>query len=315
MPTIKDVAKKAGVSVATASYAINGDERIKEETRQKVIDAAIELHYIPNGSAKNLKRKKSNIILVFVSSFGGPIYQEILSYLDEKLTKLDYRMIICNGSLATYIIEEKNFDAIINLDATIDSRMLELISRFYPVIDTTRDYECKRMVSLPIPGAEPMYEATLMAINDGNKKIGFMHGPINSYDDKERFRGFKLALEEFELEPSCILQGKFTTSSGYDVIKEYLSKNNNLPEVLICSNDEMAIGVLDYLKKINYDLSQFKIIGFDNIQIGKYYKLTSISVDRDGWTTLIVDTLDRLINNQEIIKQECKYEIIRRNTF
>ena len=66
MPTIKDVAKKAGVSVATASYAINGDERIKEETRKKVIDAAIELHYIPNGSAKNLKRKKSNIILVFV---------------------------------------------------------------------------------------------------------------------------------------------------------------------------------------------------------------------------------------------------------
>ena len=102
MPTIKDVAKKAGVSVATASYAINGDERIKPETRQKVIDAAIELHYIPNGSAKNLKRQKSNIVLVFVSSFGGPIYQEILSYLDEKLLKLDYRMIICNGSLSSY---------------------------------------------------------------------------------------------------------------------------------------------------------------------------------------------------------------------
>lgn len=315
MPTIKDVAKKAGVSVATASYAINGDERIKAETRQKVIDAAIELHYIPNGSAKNLKRQKSNIILVFVSSFGGPIYQEILSYLDEKLTKLDYRMIICNGSLATYIIEEKNFDAIINLDATIDSRMLELISRFYPVIDTTRDYECKRMISLPIPGAEPVYKATLMAINEGNKKIGFMHGSIDSYDDKERFRGFKLALDEFGLEPYCVLQGWFTTTSGYDAIKEYLCRNNELPEVLVCSNDEMAIGTLDYLKKINYDLTKFKIIGFDNIQISNYYKLSSISVDRDGWTTLIVDTLDRLLNDQEIIKRECNYEIIRRNTF
>jgi LacI family transcriptional regulator len=233
MPTIKDVAKKAGVSVATASYAINGDERIEAETRQKVIDAAIELQYIPNGNAKNLKRQKSNIVLVFVSSFGGPIYQEILSYLDEKLTKLDYRMIICNGSLATNIIEEKIFDAIINLDATIDSRMLELISRFYPVIDTTRDYECKRMVSLPIPGAEPVYEATLMAINDGYKKIGFMHGSIDSYDDKERFKGFILALDEFSLSPYCILQGRFTTASGYDAIKEYLFNNNELPEVLI----------------------------------------------------------------------------------
>ena len=91
--------------------------------------------------------------------------------------------------------------------------------------------------------------------------------------------------------------------------------NNELPEVLICSNDEMAIGTLDYLKKINYDLTKFKIIGFDNIQISNYYKLSSISVDRDGWTTLIVDTLDRLLNDQEIIKLECNYEIIRRNTF
>ena len=193
---------------------------------------------------------------------------ENIGYLDEKLSKLDYRMIICNGSLATYIIEEKNFDAIINLDATIDSGMLEIISRFYPVIDTTRDYECNRLVSLPIPGAEPMYEATLMAINDGNKKIGFMHGSTDSYDDKERFRGFQIALEEFGLDPFCILEGKFTTSSGYDAIKEYLWNNNELPDVLICSNDEMAIGTLDYLKKINYDLSKFKIIGFDNIDIG-----------------------------------------------
>ena len=77
MSTIKDVAKKAGVSLATASYALNGDERIKEETRKKVLEAAKEIEYIPNGSARNLRRQKTNIILVFVSSFGGPIYQEI----------------------------------------------------------------------------------------------------------------------------------------------------------------------------------------------------------------------------------------------
>ena len=90
MPTIKDVAKRAGVSVATASYALNGDERIKLETRLKVMEAAKEIEYIPNGSARNLKRKKTNIILVFVSSFGGPIYQEILNHLDKKLSDLNY---------------------------------------------------------------------------------------------------------------------------------------------------------------------------------------------------------------------------------
>ena len=317
MPTIKDVAKRAGVSVATASYALNGDERIKLETRLKVMEAAREIEYIPNGSARNLKRKKTNIILVFVSSFGGPIYQEILNYLDKKLSDLNYRMVICNGVLANYLLEEKNFDAIINIDSTIDSHSLINVAKYYPIIDTTRDIDENLMVSIPIPGLEPMYEATLMAINEGYKKIGFLHGPMISYDDRERYDGFNIAMDEFNLKPYCILEGDFTTSSGYDAIKQYLWDNNELPEVLVCSNDEMAIGVLDYLKKINYDLTSFKVIGFDNIQIGEYYspKLTTVSIDRDEWTTLIVEVLDKLLNKQEFEKRECKYEIIRRKTF
>lgn len=317
MPTIKDVAKRAGVSLATASYALNGDERIKIETRNKVLEAAKEIEYIPNGSARNLRRQKTNIILVFVSSFGGPIYQEILNYLDKKLTDLNYKMIICNGALSNYLLEEKNFDAIINIDATIDSQRLINVSRYYPIIDTTRDIDINLMISLPLPGLEPVYEATLMAINEGYKKLGFLHGPMISYDDKQRFEGFNLAMEEFNLTPYCVLEGNFTTSSGYDAIKEFLWENNELPEVLVCSNDEMAIGVLDYLKKINYDLTSIKIIGFDNIQIGEYYspKLTSIGVDRDEWTTLIVDALQKLINKEEFERRECNYEIIRRKTF
>lgn len=317
MSTIKDVAKKAGVSLATASYALNGDERIKEETRKKVLEAAKEIEYIPNGSARNLRRQKTNIILIFVSSFGGPIYQEILNFLDEKLTKLNYKMIICNGALSNYLLEEKNFDAIINIDSTIDSHRLINVSKYYPIIDATRDLDINLMVSIPLPGIEPVYEATLMAINEGYKKIGFLKGAIGSYDDEQRFIGFKLALDEFNLAPYCVLQGDFTTSSGYDAVKKFLWDNNELPEVLICSNDEMAIGVLDYLKKINYDLTNFKIIGFDNIQIGEYYspKLTSIGVDRDEWTTLIVETLIKMLNKEEFEKRECKYEIIRRKTF
>ena len=317
MPTIKDVAKKAGVSLATASYALNGDERIKEETRNKVLEAAKEIEYIPNGSARNLRRQKTNIILVFVSSFGGPIYQEILNYLDKKLTELNFKMIICNGALSNYLLEEKNFDAIINMDSTIDSQKLIDVSRYYPIIDATRDLDINLMVSLPLPGLKPVYEVTKMAINEGYKKIGFLHGAIEAYDDKQRFNGIKKALEEFNSALHCELEGDFTTSSGYDAIKKYLLDGNELPEVLICSNDEMAIGVLDYLKKMDYDLTKFKIVGFDNIQIAEYYtpKLTSIGVDRNEWTTLIVDTLQKIMNKEEYTKQECKYEIIRRKTF
>ena len=100
MVTIKDVAKEAGVSIATVSYVLNNDPRIKKETREKVLKAAKKLNYVANGIARSLKKSKTNIIIVFVSNFAGPIYQEILEAIHINLKERNYRMIVSNGDLA-----------------------------------------------------------------------------------------------------------------------------------------------------------------------------------------------------------------------
>jgi hypothetical protein len=102
------------------------------------------------------------------------------------------------------------------------------------------------------------------------------------------------------------------------VIQESLNKMNKTQEYdgiffkgQVYDSYSLMIKILSKAKKKITIIDNY----IDNINIGNYYKLTSIAVDRDEWTTLIVDTLDRLINNQDFIKRECKYEIIRRNTF
>ena len=318
MSTLKDVARLANVSLATASYALNGDMRIKKKTRDKVLEVARKLNYVKNGSASSLRRQKHDRILVFVSNFGGPVHQITLEYLYTKLKEKKYDMVVCNGENARKMLSYQNFDGVINLDAMIDQNLLMEASNYgYPIIDTTRRHENGKIISLPLRGKEPVYEVIKTALKEGYKSFGYMHGSINSYDDAHRFKGFVRALNEAKINDYQVFNGNFTIESGYQAIKQYLQNNNKLPEVIFFANDEMAIGALDYLKKINFDLKSVKIIGFDNITIGKYYlpSLSTIEIDRDYWTTNIVDRIIGIIDNASYQEYDCKYKIIRRETF
>ena len=227
-------------------------------------------------------------------------------------------MIVCNGNSAKAMLSERSFDGVINLDSSIDNETL-LQASFYnfPMIDTTRNWKNDDIISLPLRGTKPVYEAISLAIKENIKSFGYVHGSIDSYDDKHRFNGFMKALNENNIKPELVLQGNFTSESGYDVIKNYLKEHEKLPEFIFFANDEMAIGAIDYLKKINYDLNSIKILGFDNISLSQYYipSLSTIAIDRDYWTSCIVDSLINMINNEQIKKYDCKYTILRRQTF
>src|SRR5688572_3126989 len=98
MTTIKDVAKQARVSITSASYALNGNGTISEETRKRVLEAARELNYHPNAFARNLKKRKTHTIGVFISRFGGSFYEEILEGIHDAVLQTDYELIVCPES-------------------------------------------------------------------------------------------------------------------------------------------------------------------------------------------------------------------------
>ena len=98
MTTIKDVARLARVSIASASYALNDTGTISEATRKRVLEAAEQLNYHPNAFARNLKKPKTRTIGVFITRFGGSFYEEILEGIHEEVLKTDYELIVCPDS-------------------------------------------------------------------------------------------------------------------------------------------------------------------------------------------------------------------------
>ncbi len=322
MATIKDVAKRAGVSIATVSYVMNNDPRIKESTAKKVLKAAEDVNYLASGIARSLKKAKTNNVLVLVHNFSGPIYQEILEEIHTTLKSMNYKMIVSSGELADSLLLEKQADGVIVLDTTVSPELLDRISRNgFPIIDQRKVYGSEsRIIVKRIDGFTPSYEVIKLAIQEGNKRLGFMHGNQESPDNIKRFNGYSKALKEFGLKPFCLLNGDFRENVGYEAIKTYYESGRELPEVLFCANDEMAIGVINYLNEKQIKIPKtIKIIGFDNIDLGRYIepKLSTIDVNRVEWSRNLAESIIDAIEGrpENIRKYIPKYKIIRRGTF
>ncbi|NLD26160.1 MAG: LacI family transcriptional regulator [Acholeplasmataceae bacterium] len=322
MATIKDVAKRAGVSIATVSYVLNNDPRIKKATADKVLQAAEEVNYLASGIARSLKKSKTNNVLVLLHNFSGPIYQEILEEIHTTLKSLNYKMIVSNGELADSLLLEKQADGVIVLDTTVSPEMLNRISRNgFPIIDQRKVYGSDSQIIVKrIDGFTPSYEVIRLAIEEGNKRIGYMHGNQESPDNIKRYNGFMKALKEYDLSPFCVLYGEFLEKKGYQAIKEYYESGRELPDLLYCANDEMAIGVINYLREKNVKIPEaMKIIGFDNIDLGRYIEptLSTIDVNRAEWSRNLAESIVDAIEGrpENIRKYDPKYQIIRRGSF
>jgi LacI family transcriptional regulator len=322
MATIKDVAKKAGVSIATVSYVMNNDPRIKKETAAKVLKVAEEIKYLPSGIARNFKKSKTDNILVLIHNFGGPIYQEILEEIHTTLKELNYKMIVCSGELARKLLQERTADGAIVLDTTVETDLLEKVAKKgFPIIDLRKVYEPNSPIIIKtLDGFTPVYEVIKLAIHSGYQKFGFMHGNTDSPDNIKRYNGYNEALKEHGLVSSCELSGQFREHLGYQTFKDFVETGAALPEVLFCANDEMAIGVINYCNETGIRIpEQMKIIGFDNIAIGKYIRpqLTSIDINRAEWAKNLAQSIVLAIEDRcsEIKKYDASFAIIRRETF
>ena len=125
MVGIKDIAKKAGVSISTVSYALNGSSKVTEETRTRIQAIAEELNYVPNMAARTLKRRQTNIIGVYLADYGGSFYGELLEGIKKGLALFDYEMIVCSGKKSHLFIPEKMVDGAIILDWTFPTKEIE----------------------------------------------------------------------------------------------------------------------------------------------------------------------------------------------
>jgi len=278
MATIKDVAKLAGVAVSTVSYALNNDAKISEETKKKILKAAEELNYYPSGAARNLKKQKSETIGLFLNDLSGPFYSQVVEGIQEVVASHGYNLIACStyggeNSSAHRFLREKFVDGAIIMGSSIpDSLILSIAGETFPIVVLDRELNADYVHSVLIDNLQGAYDAVTHLIQMGRRKIGYLSGPSNNYDNIRRFEGYKKALEDngVAFQPRMVMQGKYTEAGGYQAMKVLLA-SNQLPDAIFAGNDEMAIGAIRAMQEENMKVpDDIAIVGFDDIMLAAY---------------------------------------------
>lgn len=299
MTTIKDVAKHAGVSITSASYALNDTGTIGEDTRKRVLEAAEELNYHPNAFARNLKRRKTHTIGVFITRFGGSFYEEILEGIHDAVLKTDYELMVCPESRTMpRLLTHRQVDGAIVFDSKTKSDiLLKLASKRFPIVVLDRYLEADYLLPLLLDNQQGTKEAFYHLFEQGARRIAFVSGALDSFDNQERMRAF---LGEADKNRVTIQRfyGNFTERSGYD-IAQMIIKSHDLPEAVFCANDQMAIGFIKAMKEHRLKApDDIAVVGFDDIQIARYMQptLSTIGASRFSWgaaaATRLIDFLE-----------------------
>lgn len=308
--TIKDVAKKAGVSIATVSLVLHNNKRISNVTRNKVLKAIKELNYHPSRSAKGLVTKTTgNIGFVLTEDHflrTEPFYTKIFLGTEFVTRGNDYYVLLAtikrdfeeDDPLPRFILE-KNVDGII-IAGKVPSLFLSQLSKykiplvfvdFYP---PHGDYNV-----VLIDNIKGGYLATKHLIELGHKNIAFVGGDITHPSITDRLIGYKQALESsnIPINQNFIITDEDypARSNGYNAARRLLTNYKNITAIFAC-NDAMALGIMQYCSendiKIPDDIS---IVGFDDVEsdISITPQLTTIRVPK---TELGIEAMNLMVN-------------------
>lgn len=300
MTTIKDVAKLAKVSITSASYALNGTGTISAATRKRVQKAAEELNYHPNAFARNLKKPKTRTIGVFITRFGGSFYEEILEGIHDAVLKTDYELLVCPESRTKRrILTQRQVDGAIVFDSKVSNdTVIKLASKKFPIVVLDRCLEVDFLFPLLIDNQHGVQQAFHHLYDQGARRISYISGAIDSFDNMERTKAFLGEAEAKNLSIQCY-SGTFTEESGYDIARMII-ETNDLPEAVFCANDQMAIGFIKAMKEKGLIApDDIAIVGFDDIQMAKYMQpsLSTIGTSRFLWGTLAATQLIDYLEN------------------
>ncbi|MUK89424.1 LacI family DNA-binding transcriptional regulator [Ornithinibacillus sp. L9] len=297
MATIKDVAKRAGVSNSVVSRAFNNYPDISEKTRQKIFDVAKELNYTPNIVAKNLSSKKQKTIGliasgIFTENTKDTISFEVLKGVYTGAQEKEYELsIFLIDSLKqeqksyTQFCRDRKIGGIILQGIRTDDRYFkELMNTDIPcvMVDVVSDIENRLIGSVTSDNYGASKKVAKHLLEHNHRKIAVVAGTRETYVNSERFKGTKKAFEEFGLELSDedVMYGEFAEEKAYYLTKTYLEYKQ--PTAFICYSDLMAYGVMRAVKEKGLRIPEdVSITGFDDLLISNFTqpRLTTVRQD------------------------------------
>ncbi len=307
MPTIKDVAKRAGVSVTAVSYALNNTGTISEETRQKVLKAAEELNYHPNAFARHLKARRSRTIGVFITRFGGAFYEEILEGIHDVILATEYELIVCPETrVERRIFTHRQVDGAIVFDVSIsDAQVRSLAAPQFPIVVLDRCIEADYVFPVLLDNRQGVLQAFDHLVRQGLHRLAYVTGAPDSFDNTERMQTFLTEAARHHLSVR-VQPGNFTEQSGYQAAQAIIA-SGDLPDAVFCANDQMAIGFIRAMHDHGLEAPRdIAVVGFDDIQVARYMHppLSTIGASRREWGGTAARWLMRYLENEEVSRPQ-----------
>jgi len=312
MAGIKDIAKEAGVSISTVSYALNGSPKVTEETRSRILAIADRLGYVPNAAARMLKVKQTKIIGVFLADYGGYFYGPLLRGMREALNEKGYELIACSGVQSHRLLLEKVIDGGIILDqAFTDEELLNYADKSYKIVVLDRELVHENIKGVLLDNTAGARLAVRKLTEHKVNKLYAVTGPVGSYDSKKRMEGVREELQSFPNVELIEVQGDFLKDSGEEAARQILA-NYSEPIAIFCFNDEMAIGIYRYLQDKEYEIGKdVFLVGFDNIELAQYMvpRLSTISYSSHEWGSMAAHNLLKLLANETVENEQVEVTI------
>lgn len=322
---IKELAQKAGVSVATVSYVLNGKNKVSSTTRNKVLAIIESEGYEFNSAARDLKKQSNKIIVICLESLHGSFFNELIDGIEQAAIKLGYNFIVATSfggtkSSAYKMLSERRVDGAIILAPILENEfLLAAAAKNTPVILLDRELNHPNIRNILLDNISGIEQAIDELVSKKITNIAYIGGIESHFDAQQRLSAFysSMAKHQLTINKSWVFSGEFDQASGKRVALSLLNNRDKCPEAVICANDEMAIGLEQTLLAHNIKIpEQISIIGFDDIVISRYItpSLSTISYPKQELGYLAVDSLIKLIQKKEVANLKIRTSFIKRNS-
>ncbi|SDK17769.1 LacI family DNA-binding transcriptional regulator [Sediminibacillus albus] len=326
MANIHQVAKHAGVSVATVSRVLNGQNSVTAKTRIKVEDAIKQLNYEPSLLGRNLRNSESRLLLVLIPNISNPFYSEIINGIENTAIDLNYNILLCETdtnpdreNIYFDLVRKKMADGIISMDPAVNVETLTKLGKTHAIIQCSEYAVDSGIPYVTIDNLEAAYRAVKHLIRIGHTRIALINSDQKYLYARQRQLGYQKALEEHGLHMDEELifhtQG-LGFEYGQQAMKKVLSQKQR-PTAIFAVSDLLAIGALKEIHSHSLKVPEdIAVVGFDKIAFSNmtHPTLTTVAQPMYQMGTIAAKMLVDKIQGKEVESLILDHELVIRES-
>lgn len=322
--TLKDIARRVGVSVTTASRALGGYDDVAEETRQRVLQAAQEMGYRPNIIAQSLQRRRSNTVGLIIPTagprFSDPYFIEILTGIGNEAAEHEFDLLVSTRAPGAQereayerIVGTRRVDGLLVVRTRCrDERIAYLVESGFPFVTFGRSDLDLDFPYIDVDGTKGLKEATQYLIDLGHRRIAYISAPLDLMFAHYRLVGYKRTMERngLPVQEEWIAIGRLTQEDGYREGLRLLDLEP-APTAIIAANDMMALGVISAIQERGLVVGRdVAVTGFDDIPLAEHSHppLTTVHQPIYQIGTMICSMLIQVIHGEQLAERHILLE-------